>query len=110
MPCLDGSMHESKPSQPRAIEDRAYSNIVTFLEGLADFHPEMVTTLPSAEQQVLGDYYWFGRDIDVDDIFEYRRSLAARQPELKQEAERMLGDFFLTIGVAGDPSDYAAWL
>jgi hypothetical protein len=56
----------------------------------------------------LGDYYWFGRDIDVDDISKYRRSLAARQPELKQEPERMLGDFFLTIGVAGDPSDYAA--
>jgi hypothetical protein len=108
MSCLDGSMDESKlPKRP--IEDRAYSNIVTFLEGLASFHPEMVSDLGPKQRQILSDYYWFGREIDIDDIFRYRRALVAQRPEVKQEAERMLGDFFRTIGVTKNPSDHAAW-
>lgn len=90
----------SAPNSPRSS---------SFLGGLAYAHPEMLSALPLAERQVLGSYYWFGRDIDVDDIFEYRRALATRRPELKREAERMPGDFFRTIGVTKSPSDYPAW-
>jgi hypothetical protein len=93
----------------RTTEELAYSSLVTFLEGLADFHPEYMSDLTPEQRDVLSDYYWFGRAINVDDIFAYRRALVARQPKTKARAEAALADFFRSIGVAKSPSDYAAW-
>lgn len=100
-------MGESHTS--RTTEELAYSSLVTFLEGLADFHPEYMSDLTPKQREVLSDYYWFGRDIDVDDIFAYRHTLVGRRPGIKREAERVLRDFLLNIGVDTDPADYAAW-
>lgn len=106
--CLHDGMGELPVS--RTTEELAYSSLVTFLEGLADFHPEMVSDLSSPQREVLGSYYWFGRDIDADDIFEYRRALVARQPEIKARAEAALAEFFRSIGVEDSPTDYEAWV
>jgi hypothetical protein len=70
----------------------------------------MVSDLSRTQQRVLADYYWFGRDIDVDDIFQYRRDLMTRHPQIRQEAERALRNFFIDIRVSDDPGDYAAWI
>jgi hypothetical protein len=62
------------------------------------------------QRDVLSDYYWLGREIDVDDIFAYRRALSAREPEIKNRAEATLSEFFGSIGVEDSPTDYAAWV
>jgi hypothetical protein len=108
MSCLDDLMKSNKSFKP-STEDHAYGNIVTFLEGLADFHPKMVSNMSAKSYAILADYYWFGRHINVDDIFVYRRTLVERQPGIKHEAECVLRDFLLSIGVDTDPADYAAW-
>jgi hypothetical protein len=93
----------------RTTEELAYSSLVTFLEGLADFHPNYMSDLSPEQRSVLSNYYWFGRAIDIEDIFAYRRALVARQPEIKARAEGVLAEFFRSIGVEDSPSDYEAW-
>jgi hypothetical protein len=58
--------------------------------------------------RTVSEYYWLGRDIDVDDIFAYRRALVARRPKIKGRAEAALARFFDAIGVAS-PTNYEAW-
>lgn len=96
-------------SHERSKEERAYSSIVTFLEGLIDFHPDMFTDLKPADLEVLRSYYWLGREIDVEDIFEYRRKLLASHPDIASRAEAALSAKFAQIGVTSDPADYDAW-
>jgi hypothetical protein len=105
--CLHDGMDELPVR--RTTEELAYSSLVTFLEGLADFHPEFLKELTPDRRRVLGDYYWFGRDIDIDDIFAYRRALLAREPEIKARAEAALAEFFRSIGVENSPTDYEVW-
>lgn len=93
----------------RDAQERAYSSIVTFLEGLSDVHPDMFTDLAPGDLEVLRLYYWLGREIDVDDIFEYRRKLLASNPDIARQAEAALRRKFVQIGVANDPADYDAW-
>lgn len=92
------------------IEEQAYSNIVTFLEGLLDFHPEYFQTGSTRDKDALAQYYFWGRDIDVEDIYLYRKQLLNNDNNIKTKAESALDKFLASHDVKKSAADYKAWL
>ena len=83
--------------------DQTYSNIVTMLEGLLDFHPNMATSISTADRELLTRYYFFNRPIGVENIFDYRRHLDNTEPQLAIQAEAALHRFLAVNHVQFDP-------
>lgn len=91
-------------------QERAYSNIVTFLEGLLDFHPEFFQGKEGYDTVVLSQYYFWGRLIDADDIFVYREQLVSKDHEIVTRAEHALNTFLTDHQIDAKADDYDAWL
>lgn len=91
------------------IQEKAYSNIVTFLEGMLDFHSEYFDDASRLNETALSQYFFWGREIDIDDIFAYRKALVARDSTVASRAESSLNQFFANHQVAKKADDYDAW-
>lgn len=74
--------------------DAAYQDEINRVEDFIEFHPEALAALPPADRQVLGRYYFAGRDIDVDDVFAYRQQLVVAEPGIEERARRALERLF----------------
>ncbi|MEV0537067.1 hypothetical protein [Kitasatospora sp. NPDC050463] len=63
-----------------------YSDTVSLLEELLEFHPEFLDGLSADDLSALSTYYFAGRPVDVPDVLEYRRKALTRHPELERQA------------------------
>jgi len=66
--------------------DPKYQAEVDHIEDMVEFHPEVLNALSEQERAIASEYYFAGRDIDVDDIFAYRAGLLAKKPNIEEEA------------------------
>jgi len=61
-----------------------YWDEISFLEDLWEFHPEVFDALTPRNRHVLRTYY--ALDVDVPDVYVYKRRLDRQAPELAREA------------------------
>lgn len=90
--------------------EQSYSNIVTMIEGLLEFHPEYYDLATNADKEVMGLYYFFGRSIDVEDIQAYRVASVIENPHLQLSAQSALGRWLRAINMPGDPAQPSDWV
>ncbi len=70
-----------------------YKQTVTLLEELVEFHPAYLEALTQDDRDVLSRYYFAGRDVDVDDLGEYRSKLVNDEAGIESRAQDALARF-----------------
>lgn len=80
--------------------DPLYNRQVGVVEGLIDFHPEFLAELDEKSRAVMEQYFFAGKEINVNDIFLYRNELLEKEPEIKAQAFVALRIFLDNAGVA----------
>lgn len=80
--------------ESKSTRDKVYSSIVTMLEGMYDFHPDCLDGLPTKDRAVLSKYFFAGRPVDVDSIFEYRDQLIVSELDILERAKWALVHFY----------------
>ncbi len=62
------------------------NDMTNHIEDLLEFHPEFLTKLSGEYQEVLRQFFFAGRDIDVESVADYQRDLEQRQPGITARA------------------------
>lgn len=84
-------------------EDHIYNEEVNFLQGFFEVHPEYLRDFTESEIGVLSTYYFVDREVDVDNVFEYRRELVKRLPWIEAEAHRLVVKLWDKAQISGRP-------
>lgn len=85
------------------VEDKLYEAQVNFCETEIgqendpeeeyDERDEVFQSLPEELKDAMREYFFAGRNVDVDDVFEYRRQLLQEKPWIKEKATEGLRKF-----------------
>jgi hypothetical protein len=70
-----------------------YHDNVTLLEDTLEFHPDFLDQVDSADKEILSQYYFAGRPVDVDDLDAYRNGLIAKDAGIESRAVEALTRF-----------------
>jgi hypothetical protein len=71
--------------------DKKYSDQSSLAGTLYECEPQGFGDLVSQEElKALSNYYFMDREVDVEDIYAYRKQLLLSQPELVSRAEQAL--------------------
>lgn len=92
--------------ESKSVRDKMYSSIVTMLEGMYDFHPDCLDGLSTKDRAALSKYFFAGRSIDVDSIFEYRDQLIANEPDILERAKLTLVHFYELHGMTQNEQEF----
>lgn len=69
------------------LSDRTqYWNEISLIEDLRAFHPEAFDALTARQKQVLRTYY--ALNVDIADVYEYKKALDRQAPLLASEAAK----------------------
>lgn len=84
-----------------------YASTVTSLEGVYDNHPDCFDGLSAEDRDVLSEFYFAGRDIDVEDIQAYRVYLLKQDPDILKRAQTALKNFHTLYRMPATPGEYS---
>jgi hypothetical protein len=82
------------------IDINQYRRTISLIDEILAQHPKFFDQLNPTERDMLSQYYFAGRSVDVDDIEEYRTKLIQRSPEIELVANKA---FDRLLAVAGVP-------
>jgi hypothetical protein len=88
-------MDQSANSSP---ENKRYNDEIVLLDGLYEFHPELLESLDKHELLALETYYLTGQDVP-ENVFEYRTKLAKSNPKLEEEAHAAFNKICQRAGI-----------
>jgi hypothetical protein len=91
----------------RYRDGQLYASTVTSLEGVFDNHPDCFDGLSEEDQQVLSEFYFAGREIDVADIQAYRDELLREDPTILKRAQMALRNFHVLYKMPMTPGEYS---
>ncbi len=93
---------------PKRIDvKQLYASTVTSLEGVFDNHPDCFDGLSDEDRKVLSEFYFAGREIDVEDIQAYREELLRRDPTILKRAQTALRNFHILYKMPMEPGEYS---
>jgi hypothetical protein len=76
-----------------------YKDDVSLMEDMVEFHPTFLDDLSPEDRDVLAEYYFAGREVDVDELGQYRDELMAKKPGIEARAQEALGRFKVVAGI-----------
>lgn len=68
--------------------NQAYNDKVNLVQDLYSFHPEYFAKLSEQDQELLSGFYFADREVDVENIFEYREVQIEKKPTIESAAEK----------------------
>lgn len=88
-------MEQTATSSP---ENKRYNDESNFLDGFYEFHPEFFDSLTPEEREAIETYYLTGKEVPGN-VFEYRRELIQRRPEIENEAHQAFNKLLKLAGI-----------